>query len=90
MHLRKLLGGLKPGSAHLLLDIWSSRQKISVIGVQVRFIKDWKLHQYVLGFQHFPGSHDAKAIKKKLEDLLTTTYGLKMSDVSFNLLFLVI
>lgn len=56
---------------------------MSVIGVQVRFIKDWKLHQFVLGFQHFPGAHDAISIKKKLEDLLTVTYGLRMSDVSF-------
>lgn len=87
-HLRKVLKGLKPGTAHLILDIWSSRQKLSVIGVQVRFIKDWKLHQFVLGFQHFPGSHDAKAIKKKLEDLLTITYGLSMTDVSFVLCIL--
>lgn len=81
-HLRTMLQQIKIGSAHLLLDIWSSKQKEAVIGVQVRFIHDWKLQQYTLGFRHFPGTHDGKRIKDALETMLKETYGLNMYDVS--------
>lgn len=77
-----MLQGLQPRTAHLVLDIWSSRQKVAVIGIQVRFIKNGKLNQYVLGFKQFVGSHDAASIKQKVQDLLLNTYGLTMTDVS--------
>lgn len=76
-----MLRGLQSRTAHLVLDIWSSRQKVAVIGVQVRFIKDGKIQQYVLGFKQFEGSHDAASIKQKVQSLLKDTYGLSMTDV---------
>lgn len=83
-HLTKKLQRIKMGSAHLLLDIWSSQQKMAVIGIQVRFIHDWKIRQYTLGFRHFPGTHDGKRIREVLETMLKETYGLNMYDVSKN------
>lgn len=70
------------GSAHLLLDIWSSKSRESVIGVMVRYIHDWNLYQHCLAFKHFPGTHDGARIKKTIEDMLKESYGLNMYNVS--------
>ncbi|ODM90229.1 Zinc finger BED domain-containing protein 4 [Orchesella cincta] len=79
-HITTALKDCNPRSAHLMLDIWSSRQKLAVIGVQVRFIRKWKMQQFVLGFKHFPGKHDAVSIKSAIQGLLLNTYGMTISD----------
>jgi len=77
-HLNVEIRDMHCGTGHLLFDMWSSRNKMSIIGVQVRFIKEWKVQQLILGFQHFPGTHDGKSIKKKLTDMLLETFKLPL------------
>jgi hypothetical protein len=58
-------------SLHLITDIWTSIQRLSVFGLKAQFIKDWSLHQVVLGFRHFPGTHSGKEIWNHLKRILT-------------------
>jgi len=48
----------------------------------VRFIKDWKINQLLLGFKHFAGSHDAKSIRARIDSLLVDEYQLPLHYVS--------
>jgi hypothetical protein len=75
------LATMKPKCIHIITDIWSSRQKQSVIGVKAQFIKDWKMKQLVLGFKHFPESHSAANIKSMVIEILSI-YDLSLSKVN--------
>ena len=76
-----LLKDLPPHGCHLILDIWSSKQKMSVIGFKGQFIKDWKMKRLVLGFKHFPEKHTGVNIKKALDDLLQEIFKLEPKQV---------
>lgn len=52
-----------------------------MIGIQVRFLNDWKIEQKVLAFKHFPGSHNANAIRSMVEEQLIS-YGISINQVS--------
>ena len=64
-------------SCHLILDIWSSKQKMSVIGFKAQYIKNWRLNRVVLAFKHFPEKHTGDNIKKVLDVLLKETLKLQ-------------
>jgi hypothetical protein len=69
------------GSLHLIIDIWTSKQKTSVMGIKAQFIADWKLQQAVLGFQLFEESHTGENIKNLLKELLQNAYGIGLAEV---------
>ncbi|XP_035713793.1 uncharacterized protein LOC118438118 [Folsomia candida] len=52
-----------------MLDIWTSRQKVSVIGFTAQYEKDWKICQSTLGFKEFSDSHTAENIKIKISTI---------------------
>lgn len=60
-----------------MLDIWTSRQKVSVIGFTAQYEKDWKICQSTLGFKEFSDSHTAENIKIKVEEYLFSELGLR-------------
>lgn len=51
------------------LDIWSSRQMRSYIGVTGHFIGDWKLHNVVLSCKRFHGRHTGHNIMQEFEEI---------------------
>lgn len=76
------LQGLPNGTIHLIIDIWTSLQHKSVLGIKAQFLtKDWSMQQMVLGFLHFPVSHTGEEIQNKLTDFLATDYGLSLMQV---------
>lgn len=81
-HLKGLLKQIEPKTLHLMIDIWSSRRNVSVLGVQIRFIKNWQLHTCVVGFKQFDGKHDADSIRNKVQELLENELNLSMFNVS--------
>lgn len=63
---------LKPqpdSSCHMIIDIWSSRQRQSVLGLKVQFIDSaWTLRNKLLGFKHMPEEHSAANIRKRFSE----------------------
>lgn len=41
--MRKQILNLPKGSLHLIMDIWTSKQKMSVIGIKAQFLEGWKI-----------------------------------------------
>ncbi|OXA47250.1 Zinc finger BED domain-containing protein RICESLEEPER 1 [Folsomia candida] len=50
------------------------------MGVKVQFIHGWRMHQLVIGFQHFPESHTGDNIKRCLQSILEK-YGITNDKV---------
>ena len=51
------------------LDIWSSRQMRSYIGITGHFIDNWKLNNVVLSCKRFHGRHTAHNIMQEYEEI---------------------
>lgn len=84
--MNKIKNGLKevqPGSLHFIMDIWTSKQKMSILEIQVQYIHNWKMKRITIGFRHFPESHTAENIQKTLHDFLLVEMGLTHSQVLF-------
>lgn len=79
--MRKQILNLPKGSLHLIMDIWTSKQKMSVIGIKAQFLQGWKMKQLVLGFRHFSESHTAVNIRELLDTFLDEL-GMKPDDVN--------
>ena len=58
-------------SACTTVDIWSSRQMKSYIGIAAHFIKDWSLHGAMLACKRFKGSHTADRIAEEYEEVMS-------------------
>lgn len=75
------LSRMPPKSLNIMLDIWTSSQKVSVIGFTAQYEKDWKICQSTLGFKEFSESHTAANIKNRVEEYLFSELGLKEEQV---------
>lgn len=80
--IKKSLVGMPFGSLHFIIDIWTSQQGQSILGVKVQFIDQWKIKQLVVGFKHFPESHTAENIRDLVNDFLGKEMGLDPKQVS--------
>jgi len=68
---------------HLIIDIWTNPQKSSVLGIEVQFIKEWKLCRFLLGFLAFDVSHSSDNIKHRVFDHIRSTYDINEDQVIF-------
>lgn len=55
---------------HLVIDLWSSAQKISVIGFKAHYVKNFRLHNKTIGFRVFKGSHTGYNMKGQVQEFL--------------------
>ncbi|CAG7722947.1 unnamed protein product, partial [Allacma fusca] len=82
--LKKVFRSIENRCLHVMLDLWTDRQKQSILGIKVQFItKDWKIQNYTIGFRHFTQRHDAPCIRRVFDSVLHDTYGIKPENVGF-------
>jgi len=67
---------------HLIIDIWTSSQKCSVLGIEVQYIKDWKLCKQLLGFLAFDVAHTGRNIKRRVYEHIKSEFGIKEEQVT--------
>ncbi|CAG7734859.1 unnamed protein product, partial [Allacma fusca] len=81
---RKAVSELDPQTLHLMLDMWTDREKNSVMGIKAQFIsKNWKINNLVLGFRHFTSHHDSIAIRNMFNSVLKNSYKVDPVKVGF-------
>jgi hypothetical protein len=73
---KALLRNLGPKAINLIIDIWTSPQKSSILGIEAQFIKDWKLQRKLLGFLSFHTSHTSDNVKQRVYGHIESAYGL--------------
>ena len=71
----------------MIIDIWSSGQKLAVIGITAQYMKEGQLVKLNLGFRHFPESHTGSNIQIKLTEFISEM-GLQHSQVALSRLFI--
>ncbi|CAG7723412.1 unnamed protein product, partial [Allacma fusca] len=82
--MKSVLNQLVAKSLHLILDLWTDRQKNSVIGFKAQFIDtDWKMKNTVLAFRHFTSHHTSIEIRKIFDEVLRDTYKINAEKVGF-------
>ncbi|CAG7821029.1 unnamed protein product, partial [Allacma fusca] len=55
---------------HIILDMWTDRQKSSMIGFRSQFITPtWKLHNSTLAFRHFKEQHSGRDIRRMVDSV---------------------
>ena len=67
--LKKVFQDLK--NVCVTVDIWTSKQMRSFLGVTVHFIKDWVLHSALLACHRFKGRHTSENISQQFEELVS-------------------
>lgn len=76
------LSKASPRTLHFIIDIWTSFQGKSIMGVKVQFVDNWKLTQQVVGLKHFPCSHTAENIKQLIVDFFQKDLEIRPCQVS--------
>jgi len=79
-----VISQLPENSCHLIFDMWSTRQKESVIGVKLRYMRNWKIYHEVLAFKSFQDAHTGENIKAIVIDQLHKIFNLKPEQVKTN------
>lgn len=57
-------------SISITVDIWSSRQTRSFLGMTAHFIHDWRLHSLMLACRRFKGRHTAENIFAHFDEVV--------------------
>jgi len=56
---------------HFCVDIWSTKQKESVLGVKTQYVdEDWNMRTDTIGFLSFPESHTGVNIKERFDSTM--------------------
>jgi len=82
LELQRTLRGLEDKSIHLIIDMWTSKQNLAVIGITAQYICDWKIVKSVIGFKQFDKSHTGVNIKTVLDSYILETLKLRLSQVN--------
>lgn len=72
---------------HFVIDLWTSFQMKSIMGVKVQFVHKWKLMSLRVGLKHFPVSHTAENIRTLMEDFFEKDLGIKPNQVAIETIF---
>ena len=81
-NLKRLANQISPGCGHLILDMWSDRQKLAVLGIKMQFITtDWELKNVTVAFRHFTTEHTSDEIRKAFDAVLKGTLGITEDQV---------
>lgn len=79
--MKEKLSTAPPKTLHFIIDIWTSFQGKSIMGVKVQFVDKWKKTQQVVGLKHFPCSHTAENIKQLILEFFQNDLGIHPCQV---------
>lgn len=64
------------------MDIWTSKQRVEVIGFTAQYEKDWRIVNATLGIQKFSEKHSGVNIQNKMQSFLFDHLGLRKEQVN--------
>lgn len=79
--LKTELAALPEKSIHVIVDVWLSRQKKSILGIMFQYYFNGTVKQVVGGFKEFQVSHTSDAIRETLNNYLYDELELRSSQV---------
>lgn len=68
-------------SVHVIVDVWLSRQKRSMLGIVLQYASAGAIKQVVAGLRDFQDMHKAEVIKTTINAFLYNELRLKSSQV---------
>ena len=84
--LAKLLSEVEDGHCHFSLDIWSSRRREGILGVNTHFLNNnFDLVTRMIAFRQLKDSHTAANIQSSMKEVLRK-YGKEYSQVVYSIL----
>lgn len=81
--MKKDLVKMPEKSVHVIVDVWLSRQKKSMLGIVLQYASAGAVKQIVAGLKDFEDMHKAEVIKTTINGFLYNELRLKPSQVRY-------
>lgn len=79
--IRERIKSLPAKRLNLVIDIWTSRQHSSVMGINCQYVFNGKITQDVLGFKSFDSKHSGVNIRDLLKEFMRDNLQIGISEV---------